>query len=225
MAFAIKHIIIFITATLFYRSESWNAHRSLLVSKSDLNAAYGASRSSFLLLDRRSEENDGPNYLEILSNNPIVLYIRSLYSFFYWLPRENVAFDSPPDIFKNSTRQWIAWYQFPRNLPPYRYVGGAPSDFFCYGLPGNTLPLGDWDPWGLQLVSPKVVKKYRESEIKHGRLAMLATIGFTIQEIYHPLHPNIGGLSVTHMSQLRERTVDDSILNFLPIDLDVLKGK
>ena len=30
----------------------------------------------------------------------------------------------------------------------YLLIGeGYPDDFFCYGLPGNTLPLGNWDPW------------------------------------------------------------------------------
>jgi hypothetical protein len=77
-----------------------------------------------------------------------------------------------------------------------------PADFFCFGLPGNTLPLGNWDPFGLQLVNIDMVRKYRESEIKHGRLAMLACFGYIAQEICHPLHPDIGGLSCTHMSQL-----------------------
>jgi hypothetical protein len=79
---------------------------------------------------------------------------------------------------------------------------GFPVDFFCYGLPGNTLPLGNWDPWGLHQVSKKVVRKYRESEIKHGRLAMLSTVGFMMQEKFHPMHPEIGGLAITHMNQL-----------------------
>ena len=69
-------------------------------------------------------------------------------------------------------------------------------------MPGNTLPLGNWDPWGLNQVPKKVVHKYRESEIKHGRLAMLSTLGCIMQEWSHPLHPEVGGLAVTHMDQL-----------------------
>ena len=69
-------------------------------------------------------------------------------------------------------------------------------------MPGNTLPLGNWDPWGLHQISPKIVRRYRESEIKHGRLAMMGVTGFLLQEQYHPQHQEIGGLAITHMQQL-----------------------
>ena len=69
-------------------------------------------------------------------------------------------------------------------------------------MPGNTLPLGNWDPWGLHQVSPEVVRRYRESEIKHGRLAMLGVVGFLLQEQHHPRHQDLGGLAITHMQQL-----------------------
>ena len=41
-----------------------------------------------------------------------------------------------------------------------------------------------------------------ESEIKHGRVAMLSALGFGVQEIYHPFFPNIYGQSITHMAQV-----------------------
>jgi hypothetical protein len=140
----------------------------------------------------------------LLTRNPIARIFINSYNFFYWLPRRNMPYDSPWELFKNSTSQFIAWYQIPHNLPPYGYLGDYPADFFCWGLPGNTLPLGDWDPWGFQLTSEKVVKKYRESELKHGRIAMLASVGFLTQEVYHPLHPDIGGLAITHLAQIRD---------------------
>lgn len=141
-----------------------------------------------------------------INNVPVYRSVAALYSFFYWFPRKNLPYDHPWVLFKNSTTEFFQWYQLPHNLPPYRYLGeDHPEDFFCWGLPGNTLPLGDWDPAGLQQVTPKVVKKYRESELKHGRIAMLACVGFITQENFHPLHENIGGLAITHMQQLRDQ--------------------
>ena len=141
-----------------------------------------------------------------INSVPVYRSVAALYSFFYWFPRKNLPYDHPWVLFKNSTTEFFQWYQLPHNLPPYRYLGeDHPEDFFCWGLPGNTLPLGDWDPAGLQQVTPKVVKKYRESELKHGRIAMLACVGFITQENFHPLHEHIGGLAITHMQQLRDQ--------------------
>ena len=154
----------------------------------------------------------GKDVQQILTRNPIANVVQNTYSFFYWLPRRNIPFDSPWEILTNNTAEFIAWYQIPHNLPPYIYLSeGYPEDFFCWGLPGNTLPLGNWDPWFMQNTSPAIMKKYRESEIKHGRLAMLASFGFITQELYHPLYANVGGLAVTHMAQLLHLPAEQSL--------------
>jgi len=53
----------------------------------------------------------------------------------------------------------------------------------CYGLPGAISPLGFFDPLGftkdMELLG---VKRFREAEIMHGRVAMMATIGYLIGE-------------------------------------------
>jgi len=53
----------------------------------------------------------------------------------------------------------------------------------CYGLPGAISPLGYFDPIGFckdrELGG---VKRFREAEIMHGRVAMMATIGYLIGE-------------------------------------------
>eukprot|EP01039_Chlorochromonas_danica_P007028 gene7028-7772_t len=86
--------------------------------------------------------------IRLLTKNPISLIFYNTYSFFYWFPRKKVLYDHPWTLFRNSTVEWLAWYQLPHTLPPYRYLdSGYPDDFFCYGLPGNTLPLGNWDPF------------------------------------------------------------------------------
>ena len=155
-----------------------------------------------------------------LGSNPIARIFTNSYSFFWNLPKKSMPFDTPWVFLRNSSAEFISWYQFPHNLPPYRYVGedqGFRADMFAYGLPGNTLPLGNWDPFGFQCVDKKILIKYRESELKHGRLAMLACLGFIMQEFHHPLHSDIGGMSITHMAQLQHLSDGASIFkNALP---------
>lgn len=168
---------------------------------------------------------------QTLTRIPLSIVVRNAYDFFYYLPRRNLLYDRPWQLFRNNTEQFLSWRQFPNQLPPYEYFGkGYPDDFFCYGLPGNTLPLGNWDPWGFQLVSKKVVQKYRESELKHGRLAMMAVVGFLTQESFHPLHPDVGGVAITHMAQLLSLPFEQnllapplsSILSLLGIDKELV---
>ena len=53
----------------------------------------------------------------------------------------------------------------------------------CYGLPGSSAPLGFFDPLGFtKNVDLNGVKRIREAEIMHGRVAMMATIGYLIGE-------------------------------------------
>ena len=53
----------------------------------------------------------------------------------------------------------------------------------CFGLPGAVAPLGFFDPLGftkdMELLG---VKRFREAEIMHGRVAMMATLGYIIGE-------------------------------------------
>eukprot|EP01035_Chromulina_nebulosa_P019343 gene19343-25208_t len=81
--------------------------------------------------------------------------------------------------------------------------------------------MGNFDPWFLSQVTKSVVRKYRESELKHGRLAMLGTCGYIVQENYHPFYPMIGGLSATHMDQLNHLSFQDGIIGKILIYFDV----
>jgi hypothetical protein len=55
-------------------------------------------------------------------------------------------------------------------------------------MPGITEPLGFFDPLGLTNdISEGKLRFYREVELKHGRVAMLAALGFLVGEQYHPL--------------------------------------
>jgi len=49
-------------------------------------------------------------------------------------------------------------------------------------------PFGFFDPLGLTSeLSPGQVRYFREVEVKHGRVAMLAAVGFLVGEQFHPL--------------------------------------
>ena len=58
----------------------------------------------------------------------------------------------------------------------------ALSAYDAKTLPGNTGPLGFFDPLGLCPDNEKKFKRYRESELKHGRVAMLAVLGVLVGE-------------------------------------------
>ena len=59
-----------------------------------------------------------------------------------------------------------------------------PADFTdVQTLPGIIAPTGFFDPAGLsEGVSPSELKRYREAELTHGRVAMLASLGFLVGE-------------------------------------------
>merc|ERR1711990_1356489 len=70
----------------------------------------------------------------------------------------------------------------------------APPPFdpvaFAKTLPGITDPLGFFDPAGFcseEGVTEGKIRFYREVELKHARVAMLAAFGFPVAEVFHPL--------------------------------------
>lgn len=55
-------------------------------------------------------------------------------------------------------------------------------------MPGILAPVGFFDPLNLsKYVGEGEVRRYREVEIKHGRIAMLGALGMLVQEFFHPL--------------------------------------
>merc|ERR1719230_14913 len=56
------------------------------------------------------------------------------------------------------------------------------------GLVGDCAPLGYFDPLGFSKdASPEMMAKFREAELKHGRVAMLACAGMITADKFHPL--------------------------------------
>jgi len=64
-------------------------------------------------------------------------------------------------------------------------AAGKAEDFL---KAGQFAPLGFWDPLGLSVnLDEGQLMYYREAELKHGRVCMLATLGFVVAEKFHPL--------------------------------------
>merc|ERR1719324_984997 len=73
--------------------------------------------------------------------------------------------------------------EVPEPLPP------TPLEI-VKAMPGATDPLGFFDPLGYcsqEGITEGKVRFFREAELKHGRVAMLASVGFLIAEQFHPL--------------------------------------
>merc|ERR550514_35895 len=73
-----------------------------------------------------------------------------------------------------------------KNAAPKNFDGVA----YAKELPGVTEPLGFWDPLGFcedEKLTEGKLKFYREVELKHGRVGMLAALGFVVGENFHPL--------------------------------------
>ena len=95
--------------------------------------------------------------------------------------------------------------------PQMQFGGGkkaAPAKAaFAYGLAGNFNAIGgeevNFDPAGfLEGKSELEVNRYRECELTHGRVGMLASAGFLVQEKFHPLFAADGGPAIDQIPQL-----------------------
>jgi len=89
---------------------------------------------------------------------------------------------------------------------------------FAWGLPGSISPVPDFDPAGLAKdVSLDDIKRYREAELQHGRVSMLAALGFLVGENYHPLF-GLDGQEILAIDSLTE------VRQVFPIFFELLTG-
>eukprot|EP00322_Chrysochromulina_rotalis_P024971 CAMPEP_0115862842 /NCGR_PEP_ID=MMETSP0287-20121206/18387_1 /TAXON_ID=412157 /ORGANISM="Chrysochromulina rotalis, Strain UIO044" /LENGTH=169 /DNA_ID=CAMNT_0003317281 /DNA_START=68 /DNA_END=577 /DNA_ORIENTATION=- len=64
-------------------------------------------------------------------------------------------------------------------------------------------PAGEFDPAGfLEGKTELEVNRYREAELTHGRVSMLAALGFIVQEKFHPLFSGDNGPAIDQIPQL-----------------------
>jgi hypothetical protein len=94
------------------------------------------------------------------------------------------------------------------SMANYPEVNGwtADPDKFCAGLPGSVAPFGEFDPLGLtSKFSVEEIKRYRESEVTHGRVAMLASLGYLVGESFHPFFGGVvSGPANSQLQQVEE---------------------
>ena len=78
---------------------------------------------------------------------------------------------------------------------------------FCAGLPGALAPVGNFDPLGfLENADENQCRRYREAELTHGRVSMLAFVGFLIGEKVEGssflFDSSIAGPAINHFKQV-----------------------
>lgn len=99
---------------------------------------------------------------------------------------------------------------------------------FAWGLPGALAPVETgFDPLGLSQVDLNTIKKYREAEIQHGRVAMLAAIGMLVTEEPIEFHPLFEasvkdiGPAIRHLDEVR--AVEPAFFEYLFIFIGTLE--
>jgi len=81
-----------------------------------------------------------------------------------------------------------------------RFTPGGPE--LMRDLPGVMSPMGFFDPLGFTPEDRTEALIYREAELTHGRVAMLAAIGYLVQEKFHPIFNEIGGPAIRHLDRV-----------------------
>ena len=75
---------------------------------------------------------------------------------------------------------------------------------YLAAMPGQLAPLGFFDPVGFTKdKSVSELKRFREAEVTHGRVAMLASLGFLVGENFNPLFGgSISGIAINQFWQV-----------------------
>merc|ERR1711865_2866 len=82
----------------------------------------------------------------------------------------------------------------------------ADESSFCAGLPGAIAPFGNFDPLEFTKdLTVNEIKRYREAGVTHGRVSMLAVVGYLVGENFNPFFDGrIIGPANTHLAQVQE---------------------
>lgn len=93
------------------------------------------------------------------------------------------------------------------STPPPPAVDINKVVFTVDNMPGALAPMGFWDPAGYaERADESNLKRYREAEVTHGRVAMLAVIGFLVGEAVEGssflFDAQISGPALSHFQQV-----------------------
>lgn len=116
----------------------------------------------------------------------------------------------------------------PAAAAPKKAASGSDLPTLEVQKAGATLPFGYFDPLGLSKgKSVKELKKWRESELKHGRIAMLASVGVLVQESFSPFYnPESGstdpGPAIYHFQELE--ALNPFLFIFLILGIAVMES-
>jgi hypothetical protein len=132
----------------------------------------------------------------------------------------STSFAAPSAMAVRSTRTNVMMQE----AAPVEEVVIPPFDSkkFAESLPGITGPLGFFDPLGFctsgdEKVSEAKIRFYREVELKHARVAMLAAIGFPIAEQFHPLFATDDAPSFSAFQQTPLQTFWPAVVGVIAI--------
>lgn len=118
------------------------------------------------------------------------------------------AFVPAPSMSKTSSSSLNAFSfsKFANSLAPST-PDVKDSSFTIENMPGALAPMGFWDPLGFAAkADDRAMKRYREAEITHGRVAMLAVLGFLVGEAVEGssflFDASISGPAIEHFPQV-----------------------
>ena len=104
------------------------------------------------------------------------------------------------------TRQNMGW-TLGASKTAEEIAGVELARFRAENLAGIVAPLGFFDPLGFaEKADESTMKRYREAELTHGRVAMLATVGFLVGEAVESktfiFNGEVTGPAITHLAQV-----------------------
>jgi hypothetical protein len=112
--------------------------------------------------------------------------------------------------------------------PPVAPKFTPDKNAFAFGLPGSLDPVPNFDPLGYAASADlETMKRYREAELQHGRVAMLGALGMLITEEpieFHPLFEAYNkdiGPAIRHLDEVR--AVSPAFFELLAIVIGALE--